>query len=114
MVFCHCYYYVDTMSIVECNESFVLHSHDIMDHEYESSDRASQPLSVQGRLRSHSDFGLQELELSSFVKEVITHAGLSYPLYPFAGSCPGTTTRSALEHKEFVGKAIQELVLLSN
>ena len=83
----------------------------IMYHEYESSDRAciSQPPSVQGRLRSHSDYWLQELEPSSFVKEVITQ-GYRIPFVRLPDPVFYRNHNSALEHKEFVEKAIQELV----
>ena len=72
-VLCMCRF-VDTIpGVVECDEGLIPLSHDL-NHEFEAVDQpcVAQP-SVQGRLRSHSAFWLQELEPSPFVREVIEH-----------------------------------------
>ena len=59
--------------IVECDENCIL-PYRYVDYEYEKSDQVIlPPLGVQGRLRSHSQFWLDELEPSPFVREVIEH-----------------------------------------
>ena len=101
---------VDTNpGVLECDGSLVPLTHD-MDHEYEARDqsRASQ-LSVQGRLRSHSTFWLQELEPSPFVREVIEH-GYRIPFIWLPDPVFYRNHRSAFEHAQFVEEAIKELV----
>ena len=57
--------------IVECDENFIL-TYCYVDQEYEKSDQAIlSPLGVKGRLRSHSQFWLDELDPSPFVREVV-------------------------------------------
>ena len=58
---------------VEYDESYAQLCH-CLDHEYEKAEQAGvSQLTVQGRLRSHSHFWLDELEPSSFVRDVIMH-----------------------------------------
>ena len=65
--------FVDTIpGVVECDEGLIPLSHDL-NHEFEAVDQPCvAQSSVQGRLRSHSAFWLQELEPSPFVREVIS------------------------------------------
>ena len=68
-------------------------------------------ISVQGRLRTHSKFWLEELEPSSFVKEIITQ-GYRIPFIRLPDPVFYRNHRSALEHADFVEEAIKELVAL--
>ena len=61
----------------------------------------SEPVSVQGKLHEHSSFWKEELEASSFVRDIISH-GYSIPSIKL----PWPVFK---EHQEFVSKAIQEL-----
>ena len=95
--------------IVECDENFVL-PHHYVDHEYEKSDQAIlPPLGVQGRLRSHSQFWLDELEPSPIVREVIEH-GYRIPFIRLPDPVFYRNTKSAFEHASFVEETIHELV----
>ena len=69
----------------------------------------SEPISVQGRLHEHANFWFNELEASSFVKEIITQ-GYRIPFLKVPWPVFKCNHRSALEHEEFVATAIEELV----
>ena len=68
-----------------------------------------QPVSVQGRLRKHASFWLNDLDASSFVKGIILHGyrlpfvALPWPVFKF-------NHRSALQHEQFVSSAIGDLL----
>ena len=69
----------------------------------------SEPISVQGRLHEHADFWLNELEASTFVKEITTE-GCRIPFLKLPWPVFKCNHSSALEHEEFVTSAITELV----
>ena len=71
----------------------------------------SEPVSVQGRLRvcEHSRFWLEELEASSFVRDIVSN-GYRIPFVRLPWPVYKSNHRSALEHQEFVSTAIKELV----
>ena len=79
--------------------------------EFESENSMGQ-ISVQGRLKTHSAFWLEELEPSSFVKEIVTQ-GYRIPFIQLPDPVCYRNHRSALDHADFVEEAIQELVALS-
>ena len=82
-------------------------------HEYESEDTVhAGQLSVQGRLRANSNFWLNELEPSSFVKEIVTQ-GYRIPFIRLPDPVFYRNHNSAFKHAEFVEEAIQELAALS-
>ena len=68
------------------------------------------PESVQGRLHENAKFWIEELESSSFVKDIILHGYrmpftiLPWPVFKF-------NHRSALVQEEFVSSAIEELLV---
>ena len=68
-----------------------------------------EPVSVQGRLHEHSSFWLEELEASSFVKDIVT-CGYRIPFVKLPWPVFKANHRSALEHQAFVSTAIRELV----
>ena len=79
--------------------------------EFESG-KAEGRVSVQGRLRSHSQFWLDNLDPSSFVREIVTQ-GYRIPFIRLPDPVIYKNHRSALEHAEFVEDAIKELVAQS-
>ena len=76
------------------------------------SENSMDRISVQGRLRTHSQFWLEELEPSSFIKEIVTQ-GYRIPFIRLPDPVCYKNHRSALEHADFVEGAIKELVTLS-
>ena len=85
---------------MEYDEGYV-HLCQCLDHEYEKAEQVSVPqLTVQGRLRSHSQFWVNELEPSSFVRDSIMHGYRILLIW-----CPDpvyyTNSRSASEHANF-------------
>ena len=69
----------------------------------------SVPVSVQGRLYERAEFWLNELNASSFVREIVTQ-GYRIPFLKLPWPVFKCNHRSALEHSDFVSSAIQELV----
>lgn len=66
--------------------------------EFEPENAAGQ-ISVQGRLRTHSKFWLEELEPSSFVNEIVTH-GYRIPFIRLPDPFFYRNHRSPLKHAE--------------
>ena len=64
---------------------------------------------MQGRLRSHFQFWLDELEPSPFVREVVLY-GYRIPFIQLPDPVCYRHTKSAFAHSDFVEEAIQELV----
>ena len=96
--------------IVDCDESIEPQIYHDMDHEYEAGDKECVSLlSVQGRLKNHSRFWLQELEPSPFVKEVIIQ-GYRIPFIRLPDPVFYKNHKSALEHADFVEEAIRKLL----
>ena len=66
-------------------------------------------VSVQGRLRKHASFWLNDLDASDFIKGIILHGYrlpfvvLPWPVFKF-------NHRSALQHEHFVSSSIEELL----
>ena len=79
--------------------------------EFESG-KAEGWVSVQGRLRSHSQFWLYNLDPSSFVRKIVTQ-GYRIPFIRFPDPIFYKNHRSAHEHAEFVEEVIEELVAQS-
>ena len=65
--------------------------------------------SVQGRLKKHASFWLNELEASKFVRDIIT-SGYRLPFIKFPPSIFQKNHRIALNNKSFVEQAIEELL----
>ena len=105
---------VDPMQgIVGCHDNFELLYHDL-ELGYNGGDGELSPSLiqrpfVQGSLREHSSFWLEELEPSSFVKEVIMQ-GYRIPFIRLRDPVCYKNHKSAIEHSKFVQDAIQELV----
>ena len=94
---------------VEYDESYMQPYH-CLDHEYEKAEQTGVPqLMVQGRLRSHSQFWLDELDPSSFVRDIIMH-GYRIPFIRCPDPVYYMNSSSASEHANFVEEAISELV----
>ena len=68
--------------------------------------------SVQGRLRSHSEFWISELDPSQFVKDVV-QTGYRLPFVNLSEPCCTLNHCSAYEDPIFVSSAIEELVAAS-
>ena len=79
--------------------------------EFESGNSTDR-ISVQGRLKSHAKFWLDELDPSSFVKEIVSQ-GYRIPFIRLPDPVCYRNHRSAIEHADFVQEAIQELVDLA-
>ena len=75
------------------------------------SDTLKKPsvISVQGRLKQHEKFWLNELEPSSFVEGIIT-GGYRLPFLRLPDAVFQLNHRSALQNASFVHDAIDELV----
>ena len=71
--------------------------------------KASEPVSVQGRLRKHSSFWLHDLEAPSFVRNIVLH-GYCIPFIALPWPVFKCNHQSALGHSEFVSSAIDDLV----
>lgn len=63
------------------------------------------PLSIQGRLYKRANFWLNELDASSFVREIMTQ-GYRIPFIRLPWPVFKSNHRSALEHCDFVSSAI--------
>ena len=79
--------------------------------EFESGNSMDR-ISVQGRLKSHAKFWLDELDPSSFVKEIVSQ-GYRIPFIRLPDPVCYRNHRSAIEHADFVQEAIWELVDLA-
>ena len=79
--------------------------------EFESG-KAEGWVSVQGRLRFHSQFWLDNVDPSSFVRDIVTQ-GYRIPFICLPDPVFYKNHRSAQEHAEFVEEAIKELVAQS-
>ena len=66
-------------------------------------------VSVQGRLKEHSQFWIEELKPSSFVRDIVT-SGYRLPFLRYPDNVVKVNHNSALEHSEFVQEAIAELL----
>ena len=66
-------------------------------------------VSVQGRLRKHTNFWLNDLDASSFVRGIIPH-GYHLPLVVLPWPVFKFNLCSALQHEQFVSSAISELL----
>ena len=71
--------------------------------------KKGETVSVQGRLRKHSSFWLNDLDASSFVRGIILH-GYRLPFVVLPWPVFKLNHRSALQHEQFVSSAISELL----
>ena len=71
--------------------------------------KASEPVSVQGRLRKHSSFWFHDLEAPSFVRNIVLH-GYHIPFIALPWPIFKCNHQPALGHSEFVSSAIDDLV----
>ena len=69
----------------------------------------SEPVSVHRKLHEHSSFWMEKLEESSFFRDIISH-GYRIPFVELPWPVFKVNHCSALEHQEFVLRAIQELL----
>ena len=66
-------------------------------------------VSVQGRLKEHSQFWIEDLKPSSFVRDIVT-LGYRLPFLRYPDNVVKANHNSAIEHSEFVQEAIAELL----
>ena len=66
-------------------------------------------VSVQGRLKEHSQFWIEELKPSSFVRDIVT-SGYRLPFLRYPDNVVKANHNSAVVHSEFVQEVIAELL----
>ena len=105
-----------TAGAVACTDNMVAAASPSVDHIDHVAERLlepvpiedSGPVSVQGRLHKHADFWLNELDASSFVKDIVLY-GYRIPFVVLPWPVFKNNHRSALKHEGFVISAIEEL-----
>ena len=107
-----CCFLTDDLCIDDCDENGGMMPGELEPIADFESENSMDQISVQGRLRAHSKFWLEELEPSSFIKEIVTQ-GYRIPFIRLPDPVCYRNHRSAFGHADFVEEAIKELVALS-
>ena len=103
---------VDDLLCVGCDEHGGIISGELEPNVEFESGNSMDRISVQGRLKNHAKFWLDELDPSSFVKEIVSQ-GYRIPFIRLPDPVCYRNHRSAIEHADFVQEAIRELVALA-